>query len=67
MRILAIAVKSRPLSPRPDDVLFALAFAAVAVASGHVFGIAPNRIHANGGAIALCHPIGMSGARLVIH
>jgi acetyl-CoA C-acetyltransferase len=27
----------------------------------------PERVNVNGGAIALGHPIGMSGARLVLH
>ena len=29
-------------------------------------GIDPDRVNVNGGAIALGHPIGMSGARLVL-
>lgn len=43
------------------------AFAAVAVASIHRLGIDESRVNVNGGAIALGHPIGMSGARLVLH
>ena len=43
------------------------AFAAVAVASIKRLGIDDSRLNVNGGAIALGHPIGMSGARLVLH
>jgi acetyl-CoA C-acetyltransferase len=30
-------------------------------------GISPDKVNVNGGAIALGHPIGMSGARVVLH
>jgi acetyl-CoA C-acetyltransferase len=43
------------------------AFAAVAVQSMKELGISPERVNVNGGAIALGHPIGMSGARIVLH
>lgn len=43
------------------------AFAAVAIASIRRLGVAENIVNVNGGAIALGHPIGMSGARLVLH
>ncbi|HET8990428.1 MAG TPA: acetyl-CoA C-acyltransferase [Acidimicrobiales bacterium] len=42
------------------------AFAAVALASMDDLGVDEERVNVNGGAIALGHPIGMSGARLVI-
>lgn len=42
------------------------AFAAIVVASTRALGISPHRVNVNGGAIALGHPIGMSGARLVL-
>jgi acetyl-CoA C-acetyltransferase len=42
------------------------AFAAVALASIGDLGVSPDRVNVNGGAIALGHPIGMSGARLVL-
>jgi acetyl-CoA C-acetyltransferase len=29
--------------------------------------IDPNKLNVNGGAIALGHPVGMSGARIIIH
>ncbi|MCI3225033.1 acetyl-CoA C-acetyltransferase [Streptomyces sp. NP-1717] len=43
------------------------AFAAVAVQSTKELGVSPEKVNVNGGAIALGHPIGMSGARLVLH
>ncbi len=42
------------------------AFAAVALASMDDLGVDEGRVNPNGGAIALGHPIGMSGTRLVI-
>ncbi|MFI1193463.1 acetyl-CoA C-acetyltransferase [Micromonospora sp. NPDC020750] len=42
------------------------AFAAVGVQSARDLGISPDKVNVNGGAIALGHPIGMSGARLVL-
>ncbi|MDT5037124.1 MAG: acetyl-CoA C-acetyltransferase [Micromonosporaceae bacterium] len=42
------------------------AFAAVGIHSTRQLGIDPERVNVNGGAIALGHPIGMSGARLVL-
>ena len=43
------------------------AFAAVGVVSTRKLGIDPQRVNPNGGAIALGHPIGASGARLALH
>jgi acetyl-CoA C-acetyltransferase len=42
------------------------AFAGVALASMRDLGLPPERVNVNGGAIALGHPVGMSGARLVL-
>ena len=42
------------------------AFAAVGIASTRDLGISPEIVNVNGGAIALGHPIGMSGARLAL-
>jgi acetyl-CoA C-acetyltransferase len=42
------------------------AFASVGVVSGRALNVDQESINPNGGAIALGHPIGMSGARLVI-
>jgi acetyl-CoA C-acetyltransferase len=43
------------------------AFAAVGIQSMRDLGIGPEMVNVNGGAIALGHPIGMSGARLALH
>src|SRR4051812_18395147 len=42
------------------------AFASVAIWSTRELGIDPGRVNVNGGAIALGHPIGASGARLAL-
>jgi acetyl-CoA C-acetyltransferase len=43
------------------------AFAAIAVVSMRQLGVDESKVNVNGGAIALGHPVGMSGARLVLH
>jgi acetyl-CoA C-acetyltransferase len=42
------------------------AFAAVGIQSTRDLGLSPDIVNVNGGAIALGHPIGMSGARLAL-
>ncbi len=42
------------------------AFAVVPMAAARAFGIAEDRVNVNGGAVALGHPIGASGARIVV-
>lgn len=42
------------------------AFAAVALVSGKIAGLDPEKVNVNGGAVALGHPIGASGARIII-
>jgi acetyl-CoA C-acetyltransferase len=42
------------------------AFAAVGIVSTRELGIDPEKVNPNGGAIALGHPVGMSGARIVL-
>ncbi|MBV9321253.1 MAG: acetyl-CoA C-acetyltransferase [Mycobacterium sp.] len=43
------------------------AFAAVALASTKELGVDPEIVNVDGGAIAVGHPIGMSGARITLH
>jgi acetyl-CoA C-acetyltransferase len=43
------------------------AFASVAIQSMRDLGITDDKVNVNGGAIALGHPIGASGARLALH
>ncbi|MGN6252261.1 MAG: acetyl-CoA C-acetyltransferase [Marmoricola sp.] len=50
-----------------DLVEFNEAFAAVGISSARELGIAEDKVNVNGGAIALGHPVGMSGARIVLH
>ncbi len=42
------------------------AFASVAIISARRLGVDPERVNVNGGAIALGHPIGASGCRIVL-
>lgn len=52
-----------------DDIdLFEIneAFAAVALASIKIANLDPEKVNVNGGAVALGHPIGASGARIVL-
>ncbi len=42
------------------------AFAAVALASGKIAGLDPEKVNVNGGAVALGHPIGASGTRIIL-
>src|SRR5699024_3144328 len=53
---------------KEDIVLFEIneAFAAVSLASTKIAGIDSDKINVNGGAVALGHPIGASGARIVL-
>src|SRR3954447_18026376 len=53
--------------PDLDLVEINEAFAAVGLASTAQLGIDPDKVNVNGGAIATGHPIGMSGARVVLH
>jgi acetyl-CoA C-acetyltransferase len=43
------------------------AFAAVGIQSMRDLGVGAELVNVNGGAIALGHPIGMSGARIALH
>jgi acetyl-CoA C-acetyltransferase len=43
------------------------AFAAVGIASSRALGLSDDKVNVNGGAIALGHPVGMSGARIALH
>ena len=52
-----------------DIDLFELneAFAAVGVESARALGVSEDKVNVNGGAIAIGHPLGMSGARIALH
>ncbi len=56
------------ISPADLDLVeFNEAFAAVGIASARALDIPDEKVNVNGGAIALGHPVGMSGARVVLH
>jgi len=52
-----------------DIDLFELneAFAAVGIESARALGVSEDKVNVNGGAIAIGHPLGMSGARITLH
>jgi len=65
---IAAACAREGIDPRDLDLVeINEAFAAVGLASTAQLGIDPARVNVTGGAIAVGHPIGMSGARLVLH
>jgi acetyl-CoA C-acetyltransferase len=43
------------------------AFAAVGIVSARELGVPEDKVNVNGGAIALGHPVGMSGTRIALH
>jgi acetyl-CoA C-acetyltransferase len=56
------------ISPADLDLLeFNEAFAAVGIDSTRALGLDESKVNVNGGAIALGHPVGMSGTRIVLH
>ena len=65
--ILAALAKEKLDVSDLDLVEINEAFAAVGVVSADKLGLDPEKVNVNGGAIALGHPIGASGARLAIH
>jgi acetyl-CoA C-acetyltransferase len=62
------ACKKEGIAPADLDLVeINEAFAAVGLVSTKKLGIDADKVNVNGGAIALGHPIGMSGARLALH
>nr|QYV43156.1 acetyl-CoA acetyltransferase [Colaphellus bowringi] len=43
------------------------AFSLVVVANQQILGLDPAKVNIHGGAVSLGHPIGMSGARIIVH
>ncbi|MDQ1474816.1 MAG: acetyl-CoA C-acetyltransferase [Actinomycetota bacterium] len=66
-RAIKRALEANDMTTKDVD-LFELneAFAAVGIASMKDLGISDDIVNVNGGAIALGHPVGMSGARVVL-
>ena len=50
-----------------DLVEFNEAFAAVGIESARALGLDEDKVNVNGGAIAIGHPLGASGARITLH
>lgn len=64
---IGVALKKADLSPSDLDMVeINEAFAAVALWSARMLGIPHARVNVNGGAVALGHAIGATGARLVV-
>lgn len=62
------AAAKEGISPADLDLIeINEAFAAVGIVSARQLGIDEERVNVNGGAIAVGHPIGASGARIVLH
>ncbi|MGW4122015.1 acetyl-CoA C-acetyltransferase [Nocardia sp. NPDC004711] len=65
---IAKACAKEGISPAELDLVeINEAFAAVGIASTRKLGIDPEKVNVNGGAISIGHPLGMSGARIVLH
>ncbi|MBA3410991.1 MAG: acetyl-CoA C-acetyltransferase [Geodermatophilaceae bacterium] len=65
---IAAACAKEGIEPADLDLIeINEAFAAVGIVSTRKLRVDENKVNVNGGAIALGHPIGMSGARLVLH
>ncbi|MDX6374615.1 MAG: acetyl-CoA C-acetyltransferase [Nocardioidaceae bacterium] len=63
----ALACQKEGISPADLDLVeFNEAFAAVGIASARELGLSDDKVNVNGGAIALGHPVGMSGTRVVL-
>jgi acetyl-CoA C-acetyltransferase len=67
-RAIAAACAREGIDPAMLDLVeINEAFAAVGIASTRELGLDEDKVNVNGGAIAVGHPIGMSGSRLVLH
>ncbi len=65
---IAKACQKEGIEPTDLDLLeINEAFAAVGIVSSRELGLSDDQVNVNGGAIALGHPVGMSGARIVLH
>ncbi|MDT9659703.1 acetyl-CoA C-acetyltransferase [Rhodococcus qingshengii] len=67
-RAIAKACAKEGIDPTDLDLVeINEAFAAVGIASTRELGLDPANVNVNGGAIAVGHPLGMSGARIALH
>ncbi|WP_280298997.1 acetyl-CoA C-acetyltransferase [Nocardia neocaledoniensis] len=65
--ILAACAKEGITPAELDLIEINEAFAAVGVSSTRKLGYDPEKVNVNGGAISIGHPLGMSGARILLH
>ena len=66
-KALPIALKKAGLELKDVDYFeFNEAFAAVGLANAKILGLDNDKVNVNGGAISLGHPLGCSGARIVV-
>ncbi|MFI5557801.1 acetyl-CoA C-acetyltransferase [Amycolatopsis japonica] len=65
--ILAALAKEKLTADALDLIEINEAFAAVGLVSANKLGVSADKVNVDGGAIALGHPIGASGARLAVH
>ena len=64
---LSLALKKAGMSPGDLDLVeINEAFASVALWSTHMLDLDHDKVNVNGGAVALGHPIGATGARLIV-
>jgi len=64
---LSLALKKAGMSPGDLDLVeINEAFASVALWSAHMLDLDHDKVNVNGGAVALGHPIGATGARLIV-
>jgi acetyl-CoA C-acetyltransferase len=67
-RAIVAACEKEGIAPDDLDLLeINEAFAAVGLASAKELGVDIDKVNVNGGAIAIGHPIGVSGARITLH
>jgi acetyl-CoA C-acetyltransferase len=65
---IARACAKEGIDPKSLDLVeINEAFAAVGISSARALGLSEEKVNVNGGAIAVGHPVGMSGARIVLH
>ena len=65
---IAQACEKEGIAPADLDLVeINEAFASVGIVSARALGLDEDKVNVNGGAIALGHPVGMSGARIILH
>jgi acetyl-CoA C-acetyltransferase len=65
-KAIPLAIANAGLNPSDIDYYeINEAFSVVALANNQILGLDANRVNVNGGAVALGHPLGASGARII--